>query len=341
MHLISIKIAINLGIFESLRLQTAAEGYARLEAMALGLDKPEELLGRILRHLAAWDTVRDIGINQFAATPTSNAFLDAGVASGPEFWIHLSSVGMRNLPSYLREHSYSNLGTPSKGNFENADRKGPHFFEWLIEEPTAFQAHTDHLDAFTRDRTGWLDIYPAHERLSADGESHHSLLADIGGGLGRDALMFRRRFPNMAGAVIVQDFPEVIADAFKVLPPDSGLVLQAADFFEPQSVQGAEIYLLHYILHDWADIDCLRILQSTKVAMRKNHSRLLIVESIIASEKADAFSTALGITIMSMVGSRERTENDWRELIAVSGLHIEAIYTSVGNGDCVIEVAVK
>lgn len=332
---------MDLSIFEYLRLQTAAKGFARLEAMAHDLGKPEELWGRILRHLAAWDTVREVGVNMFAATPTSNAFLDAGVASGPDFWIHLSSVDMRNLPRCLREHSYSDVGNPGKGNFEHANPKGLHLFTWLREEPAAFRAHTDHLDAFSQDRTGWLDIYPAHERLSADGETDRSLLVDIGAGLGRDALMFRRRLPNMAGAVIVQDLPEVIADASKALPPDSGLVLQAADSFKPQSVQSAEIYLLHHILHDWASEDCLRILENTKAAMRKNHSRLLIVKSIIALEKADTFSTVLNITIMSMVGSRERTESDWRGLIARAGMHIEAVYPSVRNADCVIEVDVK
>ena len=70
--------------FEHFRLQTATKGFARLEAMAHGLDKPEKLLGRILRHLAAWNTVREVGIDLFAVTPTSNAFLDAGAASGPD-----------------------------------------------------------------------------------------------------------------------------------------------------------------------------------------------------------------------------------------------------------------
>ena len=130
-HLISIKIATCLGIFENLRVQTAAEGSARLETMAVELSQSEELLGRILRHLAAWDTVREVGANSFAATSTSNAFLDAGVASGPDFWINLSSVSMENLPGYLQEHSYSDLGKVGKGNFEQTNGKKLHLFEWL------------------------------------------------------------------------------------------------------------------------------------------------------------------------------------------------------------------
>ena len=205
--------------------------------------------------------------------------------------------------------------------------------------PVAFRAHTDHLNAFTRDRVGWLDIYPARTRLSSSEQDIDSpLLVDVGGGIGRDALMFRRQFPDRAQAVIVQDIPDVIADASKNLPSDSGLTLQAVDFFDLQPVQGARLYLLHYVLHDWADKDCLTILNNIKVAMRKDFSSLLIVESMIASEKADMFSTALKTTIMSMVGSRECSENDWRRLIAGTGMRITSIYTSVGNAECVVEV---
>jgi hypothetical protein len=175
---------------------------------------------------------------------------------------------MRNLPSYLREHSYSSLGTPGKGNFEQSNDKGFHLSEWLRKEPAAVQAHTDHLDAFTRDRTGWLGICSAHGRLSANEQNDRRVYVDIGGSLGRDALMFRRRFPNVNGKTIAQDIPKVIADASKALPPNSGLELEGADFFESQPMKRADLYLLHYILYDWADKDCLRIVNNTKAASK-------------------------------------------------------------------------
>lgn len=335
-HLVSIKIALDMGLFKLMQANPL-DNRQTVAAMAVQLNQPEELVGRILRHLAAWDTVREIDMNTFAATATSNAFLDASVASGLDFWIHLASIGMRNMPKYIRDGNYDLLEIPGKGNFEQANGTGKHLFDWLNESPEAFRAHTDHLNAFSTDRIGWLDTYPAQQRLLEGIDSTTPLLVDIGGGLGRDVFSFERKFPTAKGQLVVQDPPEVIADLSATLPSDSRVDVQAHDFFTPQSIHGARAYLLHYILHDWSDADCLRILDSVKIAMRKDYSRLLVVESIIADRNADAFSTALDITIMSMVGAKERSEQHWRDLLTRAGLHIEAIHALVGNAECVIE----
>lgn len=337
-HVISIKIALDMGLFKQLRARKSDEGET-VAAMALQLNQPQELVGRILRHLAAWDTVKELDVNTFAATSTSNAFLDASVSSGLDFWIHLASIGMRNMPQYIRDGNYGNLGIPGKGNFEQANGTGKRLFEWLNEHPEGFRAHTDHLNAFSTDRRGWLDTYPAQERLLDGSDLTSPMLVDIGGGLGRDVLSFERKFPSAKGQLVVQDLPEVIADLTTTLPSDSRVETQGHDFFTSQPIHGARAYLLHYILHDWSDADCLRILENIKTAMRKNHTRLLVVESIIADQNADAFSTALDLTIMTMVGAKERSERDWRDLFKRAGLRVADIYSSVGNAECVIEAA--
>jgi hypothetical protein len=47
------------------------------------------------------------------------------------------------------------------------------------------------------------------------------------------------------------------------------------DFFEVNPVQKAEIYWLRYILHDWSDDYCVRILSAIKPSMGPR-SRILI-----------------------------------------------------------------
>lgn len=337
-HVISIKIALDMGLFKLLQEPRPDEGET-VAVMALQSNQPEELIGRILRHLAAWDTVKELDVNTFAATSTSNAFLDARVSSGLDFWIHLASIGMRNMPKYIREGNYGDLGIPGKGNFEQANGTGKHLFEWLNGNSEGFRAHTDHLNAFSTDRIGWLDTYPAQERLLEGIDSTSPMLVDVGGGVGRDVLSFERQFPSAKGQLIVQDLPEVIADLTATLPSHSRVDAKAHDFFTPQPIHGARAYLLHYILHDWSDTDCLRILGNIKIAMRQDYTRLLVVESVIADQNADAFSTALDLTIMTMVGAKERSEHDWRDLFIRAGLRVANIYSSVGNAECVTEAA--
>jgi hypothetical protein len=56
--------------------------------------------------------------------------------------------------------------------------------------------------------------------------------------------------------------------------------VQSGDFFE--SVPGADVYVLSYILHDWDDESCLRILRAIRNAAAPG-ARLVIIESVIPS----------------------------------------------------------
>lgn len=79
----------------------------------------------------------------------------------------------------------------------------------------------------------WLDIYPAGERLRAeDGEA---LIVDVGGGKGHDLGLFRQRFPDVTGELIVQDLPRTFAS---LAERPKGITLMEHDFFDEQPVKG-------------------------------------------------------------------------------------------------------
>lgn len=110
-------------------------------------------------------------------------------------------------------------------------------------------------------------------------------------------------------------------------------VLQS-DFVADHLVQ----FYRHYVLHDWPDETCLKILANIKDAMRPKYSKLLIAEFVVASKGADPFNTALDITVMTVVGAKERTEEDWKKLIEKAGLQIVEINSLPGDHESVIEV---
>ncbi|KAL8956946.1 MAG: hypothetical protein Q9183_006183 [Haloplaca sp. 2 TL-2023] len=123
----------------------------------------------------------------------------------------------------------------------------------------------------------------------------------------------------------------------------------AHDFFTPQTVkgtsqerscwvleltcfQGAKAYLIRQVLHDWPDAECQKILQHLAAAMQPGYSKLLINEFIIPDVGASDFITAVDLTMMMMSGGMERTESQWRKLLASAGLEIERIWSTNGEG---------
>ena len=58
-----------------------------------------------------------------------------------------------------------------------------------------------------------MDVFPPNDLLHKDRDADAPALVDIGGGTGADVLQFRRRYPDVAGQIILQDLPAVINSA--------------------------------------------------------------------------------------------------------------------------------
>ena len=79
---------------------------------------------------------------------------------------------------------------------------------------------------------------------------------------------------------VLFDLPEVIEDAKNHI--DFELAgqwhLEAGDFL-PAVPTGADAYLMRYILHDWDDESCIKILRNCRVASK--NARVLLVERVL------------------------------------------------------------
>jgi hypothetical protein len=94
-------------------------------------------------------------------------------------------------------------------------------------------------------------------------------------------------------------------------------------FFEVP--QGANLYILKRILHDWNDTDSITILKNCYNAMEQN-SRLLIIENIVSQENVRDFSKDIDIAMMVLFGGKERTRTEWDTLLDRANLEIVKIY---------------
>ena len=59
------------------------------------------------------------------------------------------------------------------------------------------------------------------------------------------------------------------------------VTVQAHDFFSPQPVDGADIFLLRYILHDWSNPKAIEILKRLREAAVPGKTKLVVIDGII------------------------------------------------------------
>jgi hypothetical protein len=102
------------------------------------------------------------------------------------------------------------------------------------------------------------------------------------------------------------------------------ITLEAGDFFECVP-PGADIYLLSWILHDWDDGACLRILRNCQAAMRPG-ARLLVIERVVEADprRGNALDYLTDIQMMVVLGGRERTLSQFQELLRIAALGKDA-----------------
>lgn len=69
-------------------------------------------------------------------------------------------------------------------------------------------------------------------------------------------------------------------------------------------------------------------------------SRILIDDMVLPNEKVHWQATQLDLTMMSSLGSKERTDEQWRALIDAAGLQILKIvqYTPILNDSIIVTV---
>ncbi|KAK7989909.1 hypothetical protein PG989_010224 [Apiospora arundinis] len=141
------------------------------------------------------------------------------------------------------------------------------------------------------------------------------------------------------GALVLQERPDV-AEKFLGVDLDPAIVVQAYNFFTPQPVRVAHIYLLHSILHGWHDEDAVRILSNVAGAMEKGYSRLLIHESLVSTIKSHRRVTMTDLVMMALFAAKERTEEEFKNLVVSAGLKVYKIWRPPHSVESIIEVEV-
>lgn len=108
------------------------------------------------------------------------------------------------------------------------------------------------------------------------------------------------------------------------------------------TTQGARVYYLRNILHDWSEQKCLEILASVKPSMAAEGSVLLIDEIVLPEKGAPWRAAQLDIEMLVHLAGAERTGNEWRRLLDAAGFEVKRIRQySLDRGECVIEARLK
>lgn len=149
-----------------------------------------------------------------------------------------------------------------------------------------------------------------------------SLIVDVGGGNGGLTAAILRAHPHLRA--VISDLPAGLAGAAEFLAQWAlmdRVSLVESDFFESVP-RGGDVYLLKHIIHDWDDERSAQVLNVCRRAALPG-TRILIVERTLPALVTDAPEhlnvVMTDLQMMVQLGSRERTEEQYRALLEQTG----------------------
>ncbi|KAJ7947037.1 O-methyltransferase [Quillaja saponaria] len=259
----------------------------------------------------------------YVLTPPSKLLLKSKVPCLSS--VIVGTLGQRPLSPHnsLRDWFYGKELTP----YETA--LGIGFWDLFSQKPEVRNVFNETMENDSQMITLALhDLKPIFNGLGS--------IVDVGGGSGTLGRIISEAFSQLK--CIVFDLPHVVAN----LQGSEKLTYVGGDMF--QSIPPADAVILKWILHDWGDEDCIKILQKCREAiLSKCVGGKVIIIDIVINENEDGHELTelklfYDIQMMAQVNGKERNEKEWEKLFLEAGFRHYKITPNIFGFRSLIEV---
>ncbi|KAJ5114417.1 hypothetical protein NUU61_000176 [Penicillium alfredii] len=335
-HAMCVRIAIDLGIFTTLTERNEPVPLAELAAVK---NASLILTERVMRILAGIGYVEEHDTRVYMATTMTRQMTDRLSIAMVKFIFDVGMPTLAKLPEFLRRHNFHNPAGALNGPLQYAEKIDESVWTWLPRNPEYLDNCNTFMEGDRGARPSWLEWFPVKERLldgaRPDGDV---LMVDVAGGRGHDLLAFAEKFPHAPGRLVLEDLPHVVDES---TVDTTRIEKKPFDLFKPQPVQGARVYYMKFILHDWSDEENHRILTELASAFTRGYSKLIIEEFVLADRDCAMLQAMWDWEMLIFCNSMERSLSQWTSLLDKAGFKVVKFWPPPGDGQGIIEAELK
>ena len=300
-----IYVAAKLGLADLLK-----DGPRTVEDLAAVTGTHAPALYRVLRALASVGVFQETKNGRFKLTSLA-AMLQTGVPGSMNAW---ASMIVENWQWQAWERLLDGVKT---GETPFVKAHGVRIFDYL-------EKHPEDLKVFGESMTS---ISAAENPAIAAAYRFTGIrtVVDVAGGHGSLLATILKANPKLKGVLF--DLPSVIAgaqnDEHVTAKGIAGrCALESGDFFVSVPT-GGDAYIMKYILHDWSDERCVKILKNCRTKMN-DKGKVLVVDVVIQPGNDPGWGKLLDIQ-MFIIGGRERTKKEFAALFNEAGLKLTRV----------------
>ena len=257
---------------------------------------PEALVRRFMRHAMGNHIFAEVSpdaVRHTAASRLMNTdpgFFDAVGLETSE----LAPAASKVIEAIKR---YGDSGEQNESAFSLANESTLSIFQILGQHPERARRFGSGMRFFTKDGSWDLKhLYSGFDWKSVDHSG--TTVVDMGGGIGSVSQFLARSTQHIK--FIVQDLPGTVEQGRASLPEEfrGRIEFVAHDFFTEQRLASPDIYLFRWIMHNWSDPYCIKILRNLSSTMSKG-SRILIYEYVLEDAPETQLTEKMGPYVYS------------------------------------------
>jgi SAM-dependent methyltransferase len=298
------------------------DGPKTAEELARATDTHPRKLYRVLRLLAARGVFREGSDGRFELTPAADV---------------LRTDAPQSLRAAIRMITDRTFWAPTADIVENLRGAEGGVFERMFGT-TFFNYWSKGMAPEEDFHVGMASMSDVENKFLTRGYEFPdgATVVDVGGGRGGLLLLVLQENPGLRGILFDQE--HVVAKSrLAELGDESRWQLVAGDFFD-KCPQG-DVYLLKYIMHNWADDQAVRILRNCREAMAPG-GRVLVCDPVIPPGNTPHTGKLMDLVVMSIYsGGCERTKEEFGRLFADAGLRLSRVIDTGSHVSIVEAVA--
>ncbi len=295
---------LSAAVYSAARLGVAdhlADGVSDIDELAKRTDTHAESLYRLMRALAGAGYFREEDGRRFVTTPLA------------EYLRSDTEDSVKDLVLFYGQEVYRAYGALSEA-VRTGERAfdieyGMPLWDYLNTVPATGDAFRKGMGAAT-----WNEQLPLPRTYDFTGVG---TLVDVGGGTGSMLAAVLHEHPGMRGVLV--EIPAGIDRTMRHFVAAG--VAERVELCEGSAfdvLPEGDCYLISCVLHAMDDEQSVRALRRMRDSVRPG-GRVVILERIVPDGNEPGLARMLDLTMMLMNGGKERTERQWRTLLAAGG----------------------
>jgi SAM-dependent methyltransferase len=279
-----------------------AAGIDNIGGLAAAASCDADILHRVIGHLVGKGVFLETAPGRFALNEAAQGLLDSTLRLS----LDLDGIGGRFAHAWGTLLTYVRTGAPAYHQLF-----GLPFWQDLDAHPELSASFDTLIGPAGHGK-------PDPEFQITGGWDSVRSVVDVGGGTGAMLAEILRARPHVRGTLV--DLPRTVArsaETFKAAGVAERVQVVGQSFFDPLPA-GADLYLLRGVLNNWPDPEATAILRRCAEAARPS-GRVVVLKGV----ELDNAGKELAIE-MVLLGGRQRTISEFRELAQKAGLAVLA-----------------